>query len=137
MLTVITSAAIANPDPSSEEKAKETFKREFAGAESVIWKESGDFYKVSFVLSGNPVEAYFNADGELEGSARFLTVNELPLSILTSFTKRFDKADVLDIYEVNNADGTSYRFTFKQDNKKYRVKMDTAGNISEKEKIKS
>lgn len=136
LMFTIASSAIAGNDPASEEKAKENFKKEFTGAESVVWKESGDYYKVSFVFRGNPVEAYFNAEGELVGSARIVQLYELPLNIQTSFTKRFNDADVLDVLEVNNAEGTSYRFTFRQNDKKYQVKLDNDGNISSKEKVK-
>ena len=136
LMFTIASSVIAGYDPASEEKAKENFKKEFTGAESVVWKESGDYYKVSFVFRGNPVEAYFNAEGELEGSARIVQMHELPLNIQTSFTKRFDNADVLDVLEVNNTEGTSYRFTFKQNDKKYQVRLDNNGNISSKEKVK-
>jgi hypothetical protein len=137
MLGIITTASFANNDPASEEKAKETFKKEFAGAESVIWKEAGEYYRVSFVLLGNPVEAYFNAAGELEGSIRLLSFNELPLTLIKEVNKRFTNADVLDVYEVNNGEGTAYRLTLKSEGKKYRIRMSTDGGITEKEKLKS
>jgi uncharacterized membrane protein YkoI len=137
MLTIAASSSFANSYPSSEEKAKESFKKEFAGAESAIWKEAGEYYKVNFLFRGYTVEAYFNAAGELEGSIRLLSFNELPLNIISAVNKRFVDADVLDVYELNNSEGTSYRLTLKSDGKKYRIRMDSNGGITEKEKMKS
>jgi hypothetical protein len=41
------------------------------------------------------------------------------------------------VYEISNANGTSYRITLKAEGKKIRFKSDASGNITDKEKIKS
>jgi hypothetical protein len=137
MLTVALSTTFAANNPITGEEARETFKKEFAGAESVIWKQSGDYLKANFIFHGYNTEAYFNQEGELEGTVRAIHYNQLPLTVITTINKKFTDADVLDVYEISNANGTMYRLTFNADNKKYRVKSDGGGNIMEKEKLKN
>lgn len=137
ILTVAAGTSFATEDPVTGDEAKETFAKEFAGAESAVWKQSGDYFKVNFIFRGYRTEAYFNKEGGLEGSVRSLLYDQLPLTIVTSVNKRFADADVLDVYEINNAEGTVYRITLKRDSKKIRVKLDPAGNMLEKEKLKN
>jgi hypothetical protein len=137
LLTIGLSTTFANPNPGISEELQSAFEKEFTGAESVIWKEAGDYYKVSFIFKGVIMEAYFNDQSELEGSVRSLQYNQLPLNVITSINKKFPEADVLDVYEINNDNGTIYRLTFNSEGKKYRIKADTGGNIMEKEKLKN
>jgi hypothetical protein len=137
MLTVGLSTTFAREGPGAGEEALKTFNKEFAGAESVVWKEAGDYFKANFIYCGYVTEAYFTTDGELKGSVRFLSFNQLPLNVITTVNKKFIDAEVLDAYEINNENGTSYRLTFKLDSKKYRIRIDAAGGILEKEKLKN
>ncbi|MBL7745824.1 MAG: hypothetical protein JNM19_00230 [Chitinophagaceae bacterium] len=137
LLIIAVTTAFAKNDPGITEELKASFEKEFAGAESVRWLESGDYYRANFVYQGCVTEAYYNKEGELEGSVRSLFFNQLPISVMTSVNKRFASADVLDVYEINNANGTRYRLTLTSQKKKYRVLLDASGNILEKERIKS
>lgn len=137
MLTVALSTAFAKDGPGISEELQATFEKEFAGAESVNWKETDDYFKANFVFQGCVTDAYFNKDGELEGTIRSLFFNQLPMAVMTSVNKRFAEAEILDVYEINNANGTSYRLTLTSAKKKYRVMADASGNILEKSKLKS
>ena len=137
LMTVAVSSAFAGEDPGITEELKAAFKKEFSGAEAVRWQESEDFYKVNFVFQGCVTEAYYNKEGELEGSVRSLFFNQLPLVVMTSVTKRFSDADVLDVYEINNANGTKYRLTLISEKRKYRVMVDASGNIVDRERLKN
>jgi len=136
-LIVAVTTAFAKNDPGITEELKASFEKEFIGAQSVRWIESGDYYRVNFVFQGCVTEAYYNKEGEFEGSVRSLFFNQLPISAITSVNKRFAGADVLDVYEISNANGTRYRLTLTSQKKKYKVMVDASGNILEKERIKS
>jgi hypothetical protein len=135
MLAVGLTTALANDEINVGDKVKESFKKEFAGAEPVKWSDLGDYQKATFVFGGHRVEAYFNADGVLEGTARDLFFDQLPLAVMRSFDKRFAGADIIDVVEVTNTEGTSYRLTLETQHKRYRVKADTGGNILEVVKV--
>jgi hypothetical protein len=94
-----------------------------------------EFDKVTFLLAGSRAVAYFNAQGELAGSVRDLFFNQLPLSVMTAVDKRFPEAVIYDVHEISNDNGTSYRITLEEKSKKKVVRLDSAGRISDVEKL--
>jgi hypothetical protein len=136
MALAVAVTGFAAVEPEVNEKVKESFKREFSGAQLLGWSEQGEFYKATFIVAGSRAEAYFTADGELAGTIRSVFYNQLPLAVITAVEKRFSQIAVLDLYEITNVNGTAYRLTLESDNKKYRVRTDAAGNIADVEKLK-
>jgi len=136
MLAVGLTTVLANYRTSVNDLVKESFKKEFPGVESVKWSDQGDYQKATFVFTGHRSVAYFNTDGELEGSARDLFFDQLPLAVMRSFDKRFAGADFFNVLEVTNIEGTSYHLTLELKNKRYRVKADAGGIILEVVKVK-
>ncbi len=136
MMTVAATAVFANEDPGVGEDVLTSFEKEFAGAQSVEWKTEADYFKATFILGDHRTIAYFNQDGELEGSIRSIFYTQLPLAVLTAVNKKYAGAEVLDVNEVNNNSGTFYRITLESGEKKYRMRVDAAGNITSTEKLK-
>ena len=112
------------------------FKKEFSAAENVTWSKQDEFDKATFVLAGRRVVAYFNNTGQLEGCVRDLFFDQLPLAVMTAVDKRYGSAGVLDVREVTNSEGTSYRLTIETKTRKLRVKVTSDGNLNVLEKIK-
>lgn len=136
MFTIATAIAFTNTDPGINEQVQESFKKEFAGAELVKWTNTGDYVKATFILRGYRTEAYFTQKGQLEGSVRSLFYNQLPLAVMTSLDKRFGNADVFDVNEITNSSGTTYRITLESKGRKYLAKVNTAGNLTDIQKLK-
>ena len=135
-LAIACMPALASADPGISEEVQASFAKEFSGAESVHWKEAGEYVKANFVYQGCVTEAYFSKDGQLEGTIRAVFFNQLPIAVMTSVNKRFSAAEVLDVYEITNANGTSYRITLTSEQKKFRVLADNSGSILEKARLK-
>ena len=129
-------SAFADPDPDVTKEVEASFKREFAGSQLLAWTQQGEFYKATFIMAGCRTEAYFTEDGELHGSIRGLFYNQLPLAVITRVDKRFESVEVIDVCEINNGSGTNYRITLDSNEKRYRVKVDSDGNITDIEKLK-
>ena len=111
-------------------KVKESFKREFAGANPVRWNNLGDYQMVIFVLNDHLAEAYFNSEtGELAGTARYMLFDQLPLTIMRSYDKNFTRADFISALEVANDEETFYRIIVEKQNKRYSVKINASGNL--------
>lgn len=136
MLFVAVSNVSATTDPTVNEKVDAAFKKEFSGAKLIRWTNLGEFLKATFILGNHRTEAYFSPDGQLEGSMRTLFYSQLPLVVMTSVDKKFVNADIWDVTEINNANGTTYRITLEQKNRKYRVRVDANGNFKDIEKLK-
>ena len=118
------------------EKVLATFNKTFSNAKLVNWSEVSGLFKASFVLGDHRAEAYFNAEGDMEGCIRDLFYVQLPLVVMTSIDRRFPDAAVLDVREIINTEGTTYRVTLESKGKKVRVKADGTGNIFDVEKLK-
>ena len=136
MLAVAVSTAFANDGANVNEQVQASFKDEFPGANLIGWSSAGEFAKATFILWGHRTEAYFTNDGELQGSARSLFYNQLPLAVMTAIDKRFTETEVLDIIEINNTEGTTYSLLLETNSKKYRIKVDAGGSINEIKRLK-
>jgi len=136
LFVIGTGSAFAYAKSPVGDRVQESFKREFAGAQFVQWYEVGDYYKASFVLAGHRAEAYFTKDAEFQGCIRDLFFDQLPLSVMKSFDKRFANAAILDVREITNNEGTFYSLNLEYNNRKYHVRSDADGNFIEVEKDK-
>ena len=128
-------ANAADDDP----RAAKIFAKEFAGAQNIKWTQLEDGYlRVTFLLNGVAAESFFDADAELLGTIRNLFYNQLPLSVMQTVNNRFAEAVVLDVREITNPEGTTYKVALEQKGRKYTVKLNSLGQIMEiqKQRIK-
>ena len=136
LMTVGISSAFANDEIKINEKILTSFGKDFTFAKNVQWREEGGYMKARFTISDMLTEAYYNEDGEFLGSARNLLFDQLPLSVIHEFNKRFDETSVLNIIEITNTEGTSYRIWLEKDEKKIKLNASATGEISILEKVK-
>jgi hypothetical protein len=136
MLAVGITTAFADNKTDVSSKVKESFKKEFMEAELVTWDEIETYQIARFVFHNHAAIAYFNEDGEFLGSAKTILFNELPLTVIKSFERKFPAADFTEISEVSNIEGTSYVVTAETKNKKYHVKVNPNGSILNSFRIK-
>lgn len=114
------------------------FAKKFSGAENVKWSQVDDGHKkVSFTLGGIRAEAFFSADGELLGTVRNLFYSQLPLVVIQAVNNRFDSPVIVEVKEITNLDGTSYKIVLEQKSRKYNVKVNGSGDVVESTKVKS
>jgi len=135
ILTMAITTANAAPDPVSKQ-IQESFKKEFPNTQALAWNAVGEFMRATFLLDGQRTEAYFSEDGTLQGSVRLLFFSQLPLAVMKAVEKRYQEPDALDVYEVTNDEGTSYRITLESQEKKYKIKVDANGNITQSDRLK-
>lgn len=137
MLTAGLSAfAIDNPEIGPGQQVLDGFKKEFSSAQNVTWAKQDEFDKATFVIAGRRAIAYFTSDGNLEGCVRDIFFDQLPLTVMTAVDRRYNDAVVLDVREITNAEGTSYRIRLESKDKKYRILISSSGNINEVQKLK-
>jgi len=123
----------------TDPRAKKIFAQQFAGAQHVKWSSLEDGYlRVTFVLNGVSAESFFDKDAELLGTVRNLFYSQLPLVVIQSLDNRFGGSTVIEVKEVTNIDGTNYKVVLEQKDKKYSVRLNSLGEITDlqKEKIK-
>lgn len=128
----------ANNERADDSLVQVTFGKEFPRAEHVKWSRNGDYMKASFILDDIGVVAFFSQDGELVGSARNVLYSQLPLVVVTSFEKRFTKANIsgIGITEITNAGRSRYMFPLELNGKKYSATFYQDGTLSTIKKLK-
>ena len=137
MFTVGLATVIAGDETGVSKQVKENFEKEFAGAKSVAWNNLGDYQVATFIFESIRVEAYFNSEtGDLEGAARYMMFDQLPLLVIKAFNKNFASTDFLTALEISNTEGVCYRLTAEKQNKRYSFKVSADGNVLSKIKLK-
>jgi len=135
ILTVAASTAYASDGTEPSPGLQETFKQEFPGAQNVSWSYQEGYQKATFILGDRRSLAFFDSNNELAGSVRDLFYEQLPLTVMKAADKKFPEADFTEVREINNADGTTYMLTVEWNSKKYRLKINSSGSITETERI--
>jgi hypothetical protein len=137
VLTVAGISVFANPTFITDPRAEQVFKKQFFGASHVKWtKAESGYLRATFTWAGHRTIAYFSPNGEFAGSVRNLLFNQLPLTVMRAVDNQFKNNIVIEIREITNDDGTHYAIQLEQKNKKLKVKINSAGEILQQEKVK-
>ena len=136
MITVASSAVLANDDKDVNAKVLSTFNKEFQAAKDVKWGQSGDFIKATFVMNAHRVVAIFDDNGALLGTARDILFSELPLNVAIAINKEYKDAGIYGVYEVSNGEGINYHMTIDTGKCRLQAKVTPFGGISVLKKAK-
>ena len=109
-LTITNGTALANPTEVNPKVIK-AFNTAFVSVNDVTWTTGSDFYKASFTYNSKYIYAYYSLDGKFIGLTRHMATSELPLILQTNIKKNYADMWVSDLFEVANADGTTYYLT--------------------------
>jgi len=63
------------------------------------------------------------------GSAREVLFYRLPFAVIKSFNKMLSDAYVIEVLEIDNADGTFYMVTAETPTKRCHVRINANGNV--------
>ena len=136
LMTVAVTSVFAKEGTDINQKVLTAFEKDFNSAKNVKWNRDGEYLKASFTIADMLTDAYYTEAGELVGSARYLLFEQLPLSVIHGYNKRFDESSVLSVLEITNEEGTSYRLWIEQGNKKIKIRANSSGDITVLEKSK-
>lgn len=92
----------------------QTFKSEFLNAANVQWSVVDHLYKAVFEQDGDEISAFFNPDGSLVASCRYLAMPDLPRAVQRSLKASAGSFAITEIFEVQNDDGADYYATVKK-----------------------
>jgi hypothetical protein len=139
-LTLLLSLASFTAFARGEEKVSQetllNFKKEFKAAENVSWAVADEIATASFSMNGFRIQAYFDGDGQLLGTARTILFEQLPITVINSINNRFETAPVYGIVEYTRGAETFYCMTVETTKNKFNVRATSSGNISVDKKIK-
>jgi hypothetical protein len=125
---VLGSASFANNDESINERAAQSFKKEFAQAKDVSWQKSGDMIRATFTLNERVLFAYYNQSGDLMAITRNITTDQLPIALQASLRKNYADYWVSDLFEMVSGGQTSYYVTLENADHKVVLKSEDFGS---------
>jgi hypothetical protein len=134
LLLAVVTLGFANPLPKDLKVSKllqENLAKAFPGAADVKWEKIGDFYVADFKHDKDKISAYFEEEGMLYKTTRYIEPSSLPLAVTRSLNDRFGLKDKSKkVLEVSRQNGTYYLISFEYNDKKYIVDSDPSGNLS-------
>lgn len=122
---VSTTAAFAN-ETSINSNALNSFKKEFAAAQDAKWADRGEFYEVNFTLNGKYITVFYSTEGQRMGVARNLPSTELPVLLQNDIASNYKSYWISGLFELTNAEGTSYYVTLENADSKLMLKSNDA-----------
>ncbi|HYJ38500.1 MAG TPA: hypothetical protein VEV87_07770 [Chitinophagaceae bacterium] len=125
---ILGTASFANNDESINQKAVQSFKKEFAQAKEVSWQKAGDLVKATFTLNERVLFAYYNEAGDLMAITRNITTDLLPIALQTSLRKDYAGYWVSDLFEMVTGGQTNYYVTLENADHKIVMKSEDFGN---------
>jgi uncharacterized DUF497 family protein len=124
LLTIsLTTTAFAKDANKISARIMRTFNFEFAEAENVNWKATKTFVKASFELDGEKREVFYDLTGEMIGTSKSITLNELPVFAKRAFAKKYEGYTVNEAIRFEGADESAYYISAENDKESVVLKV--------------
>ena len=109
---------------------KAAFTSDFTNAKNVSWKKTGGFYFASFDLNNVTVDAAYTDEGELVGTSRRITPQQMPLSISLAIAKDYEGYQVGKLVNELTFEGvTRYYVQVENESEQLELRCYTNGDL--------
>jgi len=111
-------------------KVNAGFHTAFPEASNVSWNEKKAFVVISFTECSQPVQAYFDYDGNRIAVTRNVRFNGLTLPALSAIQKKYTGYKYVGGVEMNHAiDGHSYYVSLQKDSRRVILRVSLDGDL--------
>ncbi len=134
----ISLSSFANVDPITG-KVLQSFRSEFSDAKNVQWKSLDDagLFQATFSFNNTELSAFYNADGELVATARYISKENLPIMAAKAIAERYPEAKVGNVIEHISNGVTTYHVTLNSEKVGMIVSANASGDLTVFKKIKN
>jgi len=108
---LLVNTAFANKNENVNTDVESAFKKEFTQAKEVSWQKTEAYYKATFKLNGETVNAYYNTDGSMLGIVHNMLSTQLPINLQTSLKREYENYWITDLFEYSRTDSNGYFIT--------------------------
>jgi len=138
MISAIFAVILAITNPTIPHfKGMEHFLEKFPQATDVNCKVKGQFTEVNFIWNRLKLQAFYDGAGEPVATSRYITFDNLPLSVQMSLRNEYPSYAVTEAAEFNGTDeGLCYYVTVTGAKNSYLLHVSTSGTISVFKKMK-
>jgi len=112
------------------ERAIHNFNYDFKGAQQVNWTSKNNFIKADFVLNGQRMEAFYNTSGEIIGTSKNITLDQLPTSAKRTFAKRYNGYTVKEAIRFEGTEESAYYISAENEKESVILKVSDDATVS-------
>ena len=109
------------------------FKKTYAAATNVTYKQVNEFTEVNFTLNGEKLQAFYDEEGNLVATSKHILIAQLPQAaqdcLKSDKYKDFDVTEVIQYEQADNATH-SYYINLENDKQKVILNVTAKGSIS-------
>ncbi|GAA0529181.1 hypothetical protein [Chitinophaga japonensis] len=135
--SIVQASAAHITETEATARLKEALNRSFANVTKVRWyTDDHKIFTAKFLAGENLVTAYFNAEGTLLSTRRYITEDQLPLAVITRIQKRYPDTWIRTAVEFDAGNVTTYYVTLEGAENWVVVKSDSNGQLSVYQKLK-
>ena len=115
LLAVMSAAAFATEDVKVNPFVEETFSKTFSGAQYVSWKvmKEENIHRATFLYNNERLNAFFDKDGNLIATGRFIKTSSLPLMVSRNLASKYPAGEIIEVVEYVQHEETSYLVTIE------------------------
>ncbi len=129
---VVNGNAVANVKTIDNPLVTQSFEKEFSGAQSVKWEVlvGKEIYHAFFIYNNEALNSYFNEEGTLLATGRYLKFESLPMLTAKNIKEKYNQYTVLETIEFGSASETSYIVKLESEKLKLYIQAYSNGSIS-------
>jgi opacity protein-like surface antigen len=137
LLVALSSSAQSAEVPA---EVQNSFNAHFKNVQLSRWVAIQDSHVATFTMDGqNWRDAYFTNDGEFKGVGRYITFDQLPISVQEKLNSDYTKYEIMELYQFDCTEtGICFFATLRNEKNNITLKLDDLGYVaySRKDKIK-
>ncbi|RFM35332.1 hypothetical protein [Chitinophaga silvisoli] len=116
---------------------KTALDKEFTGASGIKWySDDNKTFMARFTLNERNVTAYFDGEGHLLATRRYVDAVNLPLAVSTKLAQRYPSETIRWIVEFQSEGATAYYITLEGSNTWKVIKANASGDLSVHQRLK-
>ncbi|CAL1521358.1 hypothetical protein [Chitinophaga sp. MM2321] len=118
-------------------KIQHTFSESFSGAKEVKWYTDDNItFTAKFTMVNTRVTAFFNDDGTLLATSRYLQADQLPLNVISRLNKKFPATSIYCVVEYAAGENALYYITLEGKDTWTIVRADRFGSLKVQNHLK-
>lgn len=131
-------SSFASVDPVTG-RVLESFRTSFSDAKNVQWKSLDDagLYQATFNYGNSELSAFYNADGDMVATARYVSVDNLPIMVSKAIRERYPEHIIKNVIEHISSGNTTYHVTLHGQKSSMIVSATPSGGLSVFKKVKN
>ncbi len=122
-------SAFASPKPVSA-SILSSFNNEFKKVSDVSWSTTNDYTKAMFIKDNTKMEVYYNYNGEVVGTSKSITLDELPVRAKRSFAKKFEGYTVKEAIRLDGFGEAAYYISGENEKEAVILKVNESNHVS-------